>query len=226
MSQGLAYNVDLVLCIDATGSMTPIIDEVKANALKLHGDIVENLAAKDKQIAELRVAVVPFRDVRHDGAAALSISPFFTLPDQESALADFVGGLSASGGGDAAESGLHAVATAVHAPWTSGGDKRRHIIVLWTDAPTHDLSDGSYPAGLQAGTPSTFDELTDEWEAEQGSLQLESNARRLILFAPDDPSWNQISDSWEQTVHVASQAGKGLADVDYATIIDTIGNSV
>ena len=28
----LKYHVDLVMCIDATGSMSPVINEVKANA--------------------------------------------------------------------------------------------------------------------------------------------------------------------------------------------------
>ena len=33
--RGLSYAVDIVFCIDVTGSMTPIIDQVKANALRL-----------------------------------------------------------------------------------------------------------------------------------------------------------------------------------------------
>ena len=31
--RGLSYAVDIVFCIDVTGSMTPIIDAVKANAI-------------------------------------------------------------------------------------------------------------------------------------------------------------------------------------------------
>ena len=30
--QGIKYNVDIVLCIDATGSMSGIIEKVKTNA--------------------------------------------------------------------------------------------------------------------------------------------------------------------------------------------------
>ena len=98
--------------------------------------------------------------------------------------------------------------------------------MLWTDAPTHPLDDGSVPADLQTGVPSDLDGLFDLWEDGQSGGKLEQNARRLILFAPDDPSWNQISDTWEQMVHLPSRAGSGLSDVDYGTIIDTIGSSV
>ena len=33
--RGLSYAVDIVFCVDVTGSMTPILDAVKANALLL-----------------------------------------------------------------------------------------------------------------------------------------------------------------------------------------------
>ena len=33
VGQGLDYSVDIVMCIDATGSMDGIIEEVKSNAL-------------------------------------------------------------------------------------------------------------------------------------------------------------------------------------------------
>ena len=32
--RGLSYAVDIVFCVDVTGSMTPILDQVKANALR------------------------------------------------------------------------------------------------------------------------------------------------------------------------------------------------
>ena len=35
------YNVDVCLCIDKTGSMGPIIDTVKTNALNLYHDVME-----------------------------------------------------------------------------------------------------------------------------------------------------------------------------------------
>ena len=43
--RGLSYAVDIVFCIDVTGSMTPIIDQVKANALRFYDDVQSNLTA-------------------------------------------------------------------------------------------------------------------------------------------------------------------------------------
>jgi hypothetical protein len=45
-------------CVDVTGSMTPILDEVKANALRFYSDVQANLTTKGKTIDELRVRVV------------------------------------------------------------------------------------------------------------------------------------------------------------------------
>ena len=222
--RGLSYAVDIVFCIDVTGSMTPIIDAVKANALGFYDDVQTNLTAKGKNVAQLRVRVVAFRDFVADGAAALEESPFYALPDERNAFSEFVNGLIAEGGGDAAESGLEAVALAVNSPWTSAGDRRRQVIVVWTDQPAHTLDPAVVPADLASRVPADFSALTDIWEDEQGLMG--SSSKRLILFAPDGPGWSDISAVWENVVHHPSQAGGGLSEVDYGTIIDSIGNSV
>jgi hypothetical protein len=222
--RGLSYAVDIVFCIDVTGSMTPIIDAVKANALGFYDDVQANLTEKGKNVAQLRVRVIAFRDFVADGAAALEESPFYTLPAERSAFSEFVNGLIAQGGGDAPESGLEAVALAINSPWTTTGDRRRQVIVVWTDQPAHPLDPSVVPADLASRVPADFSALTDAWEDEQGRMG--SSSKRLILFAPDGPGWSDISAVWENVVHNPSQAGGGLSEVDYGTIIDSIGNSV
>ena len=221
--RGLTYAVDIVFCIDVTGSMTPIIDQVKANALRFYDDVQTNLTDKGKTVDQLRVRVIAFRDIAADGDAALQESPFFQLPAERSGFSEFVNALIAQGGGDAPESGLEAVALAIASPWTSSGDRRRQVIVVWTDAPAQALG-ATLPADLSARVPADFSALTDRWEDEQGSMG--SSSKRLILFAPDGPGWSDVSGVWENVVHHPSQAGGGLSDVDYGTIIDSIGNSV
>ncbi len=222
--RGLSYAVDIVFCIDVTGSMTPIIDAVKANALGFYDDVQANLTEKGKNVAQLRVRVIAFRDFVADGAAALEESAFYTLPDERNGFSEFVNGLIAQGGGDAPESGLEAVALAVNSPWTSTGDRRRQVIVVWTDQPAQPLDPTIVPADLASRVPADFSALTDLWEDEQGLMG--SSSKRLILFAPDGPGWSDISAVWENVVHNPSQAGGGLSEVDYGTIIDSIGNSV
>ena len=222
--RSLTYAVDIVFCIDVTGSMTPIIDAVKANALRFYDDVQTNLTAKGKNVDELRVRVVAFRDFGADGEAALEESPFFQLPTEQSAFRDFVNRLVAEGGGDAPESGLEAVALAMTSPWTTRGERRRQVIVVWTDQPAQPLNPAVLPPSLRARVPADFSALTDLWEDAQGPLG--SSSKRLILFAPDGPGWSDISGVWENVVHHPSQAGGGLSDVDYGTIVDSIGNSV
>jgi hypothetical protein len=222
--RGLSYAVDIVFCVDVTGSMTPILDQVKANALRFYSDVQSNLTAKGKNIDELRVRVVAFRDIVADGEAALQESPFFALPADQAGFSEFVNGLVAEGGGDAPESGLEAAALAMTSPWTTRGDRRRQVIVVWTDQPAHPLDAAATPPAYADRVPADFSALTDLWEDPQGPLG--SSSKRLILFAPDGPGWSDISGVWENVVHHPSQAGGGLSDIDYGTIIDSIGNSV
>jgi hypothetical protein len=224
VAKGLSYAVDIVFCIDVTGSMTPILDAVKANALRFYDDVQANLTDKGKNVDELRVRIIAFRDFTADPESALQESSFFQLPDERTVFSAFVDGLVPEGGGDAPESGLEAVALAINSPWTSRGDRRRQVIVVWTDQPAHPLNFAVLPPDLASSVPTDFSSLTDLWEDPQGPLG--SSSKRLILFAPDGPGWSDISASWENVVHHPSQAGGGLSDVDYGTIIDSIGNSV
>jgi hypothetical protein len=222
--RGLTYAVDIVFCIDVTGSMTPIIDQVKANALRFYDDVQANLTEKGKNVDSLRVRVLAFRDFSADGEAALQESPFFSLPEAQADFSDFVNGLLAQGGGDAPESGLEAVALAINSPWTTTGDRRRQVIVVWTDQPAQPLDPSTLPPALARRVPGDFSALTDLWENEQGPMG--ASSKRLILFAPDGPGWTDISGVWENVIHHPSRAGGGLSDVDYGTIVDSIGNSV
>jgi hypothetical protein len=186
--------------------------------------VQKNLTDKGKNVDELRVRVIAFRDFKADGAAALQESPFFSLPAEQGGFAEFVRGLVPEGGGDAPESGLEAVALAINSPWTTSGDRRRQVVVVWTDSPAQPLEDGSGPAPYGDKIPKDFSGLTDLWENEQGVMG--ASSKRLILFAPDGPGWTDISGVWENVVHHPSKAGEGLSEVDYGTIIDSIANSV
>ena len=51
----ITYNVDMVFCIDATGSMGGVIDMVKRNAVSFYGDVVDAMQKKGKTIDKLFV---------------------------------------------------------------------------------------------------------------------------------------------------------------------------
>lgn len=220
----LTYAVDLVFCIDKTGSMVPLIRRVKKNALKFHEDLMAKMQEMNKRIDELRVRVIAFGDVWADGANWLKVSEFLKLPDQIDEYRDFVTEIEAKGGGDEPENGLEALALAFQSDWTKGGDRRRHVVVVWTDTSSHTLERAAaeQPSNYPAEIPKSFDELTDQWDSEQ----IDASARRLILFAPDVYPWADIAAHWEETVHFSSRGGDGLGEMDYSFIMNMLAHSI
>jgi hypothetical protein len=222
--QGLKYTVDIVLCIDATGSMAPIIEKVKSNALRFYEDLLATMAQKSKSIDTLRLKVIAFRDYYYDEDESMAESTFFTLPEEKEAFSKFVSDLKAEGGGEEPESGLEALALAIRAKWNTTGDKKRQIIVVWTDASVHPLEKDAHakPANYPKNMPANFDDLSDLWDGQYMSRA----AKRLILYAPDAYAWTDMANHWENTIQYPSKAGEGLGEVDYQTILDAIASSV
>jgi hypothetical protein len=226
---GFRYAVDIVFCIDVTGSMHPVIDEVKANALGFHDRLNGVMGDKGKAIDQLRVRVVAFRDFADRADDALETTGFLTLPDQATDFSAFVHGLRATGGGDAPESGLEALSTAIDSPWEHGFDRRRHVIVMFSDAPAHALGD---PRSRAARThpqsiPSSLDDLFEAWGYPGSqSATMENTAKRLLIFTPDTDPWNVIAADWNNSIFVASKAGAGLEEIEMDEIINAIANSI
>jgi hypothetical protein len=224
--QGFTYAVDLVLVIDATGSMAPIIDRVKNSALSFHDDLEKFMKDLGKNIDALRVRVIAFRDFYADPAdESLVASDFFELPKQKEEFARFTRDIVADGGGDEPETGLEGLAEAIRSPWAREGSKQRQVIVLWTDASAHPLekNKGKKPAGYPGYMPANFDDLTDMWE---GQAHVDDAWKRLLLYSPDVYPWTDIADHWEQAISFTSKAGEGLGDKDYKSILDAIARSI
>jgi hypothetical protein len=208
--------------------MAPVIDEVKAKALTFPDDVITALDKEGKHATAFRLKVIAFRDITSPDAKPFEISDFFKLPDQRDAFHSFVSTLSASGGGDEPESGLEALAIAMHAPWTTEGDRARHVIVVWTDASAHELgSAAAIPEAYQAQVPESFDKLTDMWHGSQTeALALTHQSERLVMFAPEAYPWSDINNTWDNAILYPSKAGQGLREHELGEIISMIVNSV
>jgi len=203
----LKYDVDIVMCIDATGSMTGILDTVKRNALNFYGDVRSAMQEKGKQVNTLRVKVIAFRDYIADGDNAMLATEFYTMPKDEAEFSNLVKSINAEGGGDDPEDGLEALAYAIKSDWTKSGDKQRHLIVVWTDAETHALGFGKSAPQYPTKMAASFDQLTAWWE------QMDARAKRLLIYA-------------NNTIHYPSVAGNGLKEFEYQEIIDAIRNTI
>lgn len=222
----ITYNVDMVFCIDCTGSMGNIIEIVKKNALNFYQDVTTVMEKKHKNISQLRVRVVAFRDYIADKEKAMMVTDFFKLPQEAAEFEKCVRSLRAEGGGDDPEDGLEALAYAIKSKWDTEGMKRRQVIVVWTDAETHPLGYGKDSGFYPSGMARDIRELSTWWGGAQQNGFVDNNAKRLLLFAPDAPDWNVISQNWDNVLHFPSEAGKGLANLEYEEIINTISNSI
>ena len=75
-------NVDIVFCIDGTGSMRDCIDTLKDNALKFQSDLSTYLLNNNTNITSLRVKLITFRDYGCDVNAMVE-TDFYELPLDE-----------------------------------------------------------------------------------------------------------------------------------------------
>lgn len=229
ISTNLQYAVDIVLCIDTTGSMGPILEHVKANALSFHEQLGSAMASKGRSISQLRLKIIAFRDFADRADDAIAQTEFLTFPEQSADFNGFVSGLRSAGGGDAPESGLEALALAIASEWERGLDRRRHVIVLFTDAPAHPLGapDQVQAQGYPQSVPRSMGELFQQWGFGQSQQAvMENSAKRLLLFAPECEPWVDISEDWNNCLYFPSNAGEGLEEWEMDEIINTIANSL
>lgn len=224
--QGMEYDVDIVLCIDATQSMAPVIEEVKSKALQLPVDLQRAMDEKGKDVTRLRLKIIAFRDIFVD-PVPFQVSEFFAMPEQRGAFEAFMSTVTASGGGDEPESGLEALGLAINSDWCNTAVKSRHLVVMWTDASAHPIEKGvgHVPAEFAGSVPTSTDELYNLWAGDQRS-KMSPTARRLLLLAPGSSPWPDLEEDLGQVIHFPSKAGGGLADFEYEEILDLLVQSV
>lgn len=213
--------LDIVLCIDGTGSMQNIIDAVKQNSFDFIQKIVARLGDQKFELHQVRAKIIIFRNFIVDGKLALQVSPFYNLINEQEKFIEFVNQIRAFGGknDDAEEDGLEALALAIKSEWTKE-DSNIRIIGMWSDTTMHALESKKkrslhhYPKDI----PETFEALTTLWE---GEFLSEGIASKLILYTPNGYPWDNIAANWTNVIHYPSTAGVGL-HIDSHQIIDDI----
>lgn len=229
-------NVDIVFVIDATESMQPLIDKVKSLTLSFREELEEGLKKNRRIIKNLRIKVIVFRDYYVDDKYAMEESRFFILPDEKQDFYNFVSKVKAGGGGDEPESGLEALALALRSNFVKDGDKRRHVIVLFTDASAHPFEqqmDG-VPSNYPTNMFKDISELYETWGMGQDYLgstrnlgnQMARNAKRLVLFAPSMYPWGEMEYELENTIRKDMDKGNGGRDLELDDVIALIANSI
>jgi len=131
--------LDLIFCIDVTGSMVDDIDGVKAAA----ADIVNTIAAKS---SNYRVAIIAYRD--WNDSKGLPMFEDYGFSSDESTIVGNINALSVDGGDDTPEAVFEALMRAIDS--SSVGGWRPNVnkqVILMGDAPPHNPSqEGLTPA--------------------------------------------------------------------------------
>ena len=212
-------NIDVVFCIDGTGSMGPCIDAVKANIRKFPAEYTEILENMGCDAFSLRAKVIVFRDYASEGEQAMLESPFFALPEESGDFEKYVADIVEYGGGDSPENGLEALYYAMKSDLIAGA-RDRQVIVLLTDAealPLKERADAfGYPADM-------VDEegLIDMWYGkEQGpDFKLRQRCKRLVMFAPSGTRYRDLCSKLDRSYFEPVNRQEGLSDIDWPRMV-------
>lgn len=216
--ENIDCEVDIVMCIDNTSSMGNLLNTVKENALNFHSDLKMYAEKKRRNIKKIRLKVIAFGDLVEK---PIDESSMFIIPEETDKYQTFINTIRCEGGGDNPENGLEALAIAINTDWVKSNYRFRHVILLYTDAPAHALEDlvthtGFYPPNM----PRNLTELTKLWN------HMDTQARRLVLFAPSVYPWNEIAASWGDVSHKFENLNIVLSSDGYKGILEEICKSL
>lgn len=197
-------SVDVVMCIDATGSMGGIINTVKRNAIEFYDLFKGSCEEEGILLSKLTTQVFAFRDKNVDGDTWIESSKTYLLPEERGDFDNFVNHLYADGGGDTPESGLEALNFAFDkTDWGIDDGYHRQVVILWTDAP---YLVGDYYTEIK------LSDLEAKWNAMP-------SGRRLVLFAPNGNydfnggDWSNL-DGWKNLIH-ETDLSNGFTNFEY-----------
>ena len=221
----MAYYLDFVFCVDATGSMASCLEGTKDFLKTFPEKILTKYECCDKTVDKMRIKVIVFRDFAINGAEALQETKFFEMPEEKEEYIAFLDGIVAKG-----ESPLHganaleAIACAIKSDWTTAKDAwRRHIVCVFTDTYAYPLQKRAKCPGYPEGMPADLAELGSWWEGTAMDFDgaFYKYGGRLIAFAPNAEPWVELT-VWNRYWHTGSRAVEGLNEFDLTTVLDIL----
>lgn len=209
--------LDIAMCVDSTGSMTPTLEAVKSNALGLFDLLNNELTSKNiPPFPLVRVRMIYFKDFGDSTPGLwdpdpIRASEFFALPAQASDFSAFVAPQTAFGGFDTPESDIECLNEAMSSKWMKVGDSPAGfsatvtdvfpLIVVWTDSPAHpipypnSLANPDYPAASKM--PRDFDGLRAKWD---DPTVIDQANKQIVFFGDPDltsPDQGSYESGWK-----------------------------
>eukprot|EP00743_Colponemidia_sp_Colp-15_P008364 GILK01009085.1.p1 GENE.GILK01009085.1~~GILK01009085.1.p1 ORF type:complete len:867 (-),score=139.86 GILK01009085.1:66-2666(-) len=140
-------SLDLVFCVDCTGSMGSYIQSAQDNIRRIVASIV------DLEECDFRFGLVSYRDhPPQDSSYVVNVCGF---TNELSQMQENVNAMAASGGGDGPECVVDGLNAVLGMPWRADASK---ICIFIADAPPHGLP-AAAGDGFPTGCPCGFDPL-------------------------------------------------------------------
>lgn len=218
-------NVDIVFCIDGTGSMKPCIESVKRNALRFYEDFARSMTDLGSEIDMMRVRVIVFRDYKSEGADAILQSPFFELPAEAELFERHLGTISACGGCGEDANGMEALYYAMRSDFVTGADDRQ-VIVLFSDTTALNIGRRKNCEGYPADMADRQG-LIETWMCTQAHpSKLRERCKRLVLFAPKDTRYEkEIFPQYNRSIFIPVAMRKGMDEIPFDNIVRVLAAS-
>lgn len=203
--------LDIAMCIDSTGSMTPTLDAVKANATTFFDRLNEELVTRGiPEFPLVRVRLLFFKDYGDETPGTwdpdpMRASAFFQLPDENTQFLDFAAPQMAGGGWDWPEADVVCLNEAMTSEWMRPGDRPPGfanrvtdvypLIVVWTDSPGHRIdfpnyfTNPDYPP--ESHMPRSYDDLLAKWNDPD---VIDQRNKQIIFFGDTDLTSTDATD--------------------------------
>ena len=203
--------LDIAMCIDSTGSMTPTLDAVKANATTFFDRLNEELVTRGiPEFPLVRVRLLFFKDYGDEMPGTwdpdpMRASAFFQLPDENTQFLDFAAPQMAGGGWDWPEADVVCLNEAMTSEWMRPGDRPPGfanrvtdvypLIVVWTDSPGHRIdfpnyfTNPDYPP--ESHMPRSYDDLLAKWNDPD---VIDQRNKQILFFGETDLTSTDATD--------------------------------
>ncbi len=220
-TKDVGYVIDVALCVDKTGANIPVWIMLEQNAERMYEKLSEACHCNGRRIDSFRVRIFAFGDYAVD-LRPMIISRYFKFPEEIKEFVEFCFNVEVFGGGDVPENALESLAHAIKSDWTDEGTVRRHVIMLFTDAPAVELGErpdfsiDDEPMDM----PKDLSELGEWWK------ELDRESKRLLIFAPEDYPWPEIAATWDQVEWTSVYEGQAFQDFDFDKAIAALSKAV
>lgn len=179
--------IDIVFTIDATKSIGPFINKIKDFILSFDTQLRNVFQYTSYVIKEFRVKIIIVHKYDEETNCIFKQSKFFKLPEEQKNFYDFVSRIEVYGVDDP-KNGLEALALAMQSDFTKKGDRRRHVIILFTNNSAQIISQqiDDTDSKHDSNTHMNINTLYDIWK------NINDYGKRIIMFAPDTNPWSEI----------------------------------